>query len=268
MDFISSFNGQYVTSRPLNRCVNIGSGCFMINVTSSSPVGNYSASSLREGDASASEKQTASSQSTGNEDVVVRISEEGIAASTSGDSKTNEAETSGNASSRETDPNKTGSSENSELTEEEKKEIQQLEDRDQEVRTHEQAHIAAGGQYVRSGASFEYQTGPDGEKYAVGGEVSIDVSKVPKDPQATISKMQTVIRAAMAPASPSGQDRAVAAKASRIQMEARAESMAMNQAEAGKTENPSEAQATEQGSEANSATMDSAKPSSSINLYI
>ncbi|MBU1169445.1 MAG: SprA-related family protein [Proteobacteria bacterium] len=119
----------------------------------------------------------------------------------------------------------------SEYSPEEQKQISNLKARDTEVKAHEQAHIAAGGQYVRGGAHFEYQTGPDGKKYAVGGEVSIDASKEPGDPKATIAKMRTIIRAATAPANPSGQDRAVAANASRIEMEAQSEVMALNQTE-------------------------------------
>lgn len=119
----------------------------------------------------------------------------------------------------------TSMSDDSELSQEEQQEISKLQARDNEVKAHEQAHIAAGGQYVRGGAHFEYQTGPDGEKYAVGGEVSIDVSKESGDPQATITKMQVVIRAALAPANPSSQDRSVAAQATRIESEARAEAV-------------------------------------------
>ncbi len=90
--------------------------------------------------------------------------------------------------------------------------LQELRSRDREVRAHEQAHIAAGGAYVRSGASYQYQEGPDGHRYAVGGEVSIDTSEE-RDPRATIRKMDTVIKAALAPAKPSAKDRAVAAMA-------------------------------------------------------
>ncbi len=102
-------------------------------------------------------------------------------------------------------------------------ELSKLKQRDREVRAHEQAHISAGGQYVRSGARFEYEEGPDGKKYAVGGEVSIDTSKIPGDPEATARKMQVIRRAAMAPASPSGQDRRVAAKATQIENRMRTE---------------------------------------------
>ena len=62
-------------------------------------------------------------------------------------------------------------------------------------------------------ASFSYETGPDGVLYAVGGEVSVDVSKVSDDPQATLDKMEQIQRAALAPAEPSAQDRQVAAQA-------------------------------------------------------
>jgi len=110
-----------------------------------------------------------------------------------------------------------------ELSKEEKKKVQELKARDKEVRAHEMAHIAAGGHYVRGGASYEYETGPDGRKYAVGGEVSIDTSPVKNDPQATIQKMRVVRKAALAPAQPSGQDRAVAAKAAQQEIKAQME---------------------------------------------
>lgn len=90
--------------------------------------------------------------------------------------------------------------------------VQQLQVRDREVRAHEAAHQSAGGS-VTGGAKFTFVVGPDGRRYAVGGEVSIDVSAVPGEPEATIQKMQTVIRAALAPANPSSTDQAVAATA-------------------------------------------------------
>ncbi|MGQ9652128.1 MAG: putative metalloprotease CJM1_0395 family protein, partial [Phycisphaerae bacterium] len=110
----------------------------------------------------------------------------------------------------------------SSLTPENQEKLKKLRERDQEVRAHEQAHKAAGGQYAGS-TSYSYQTGPDGRQYAVGGEVSMDLSPVPGDPQATIAKMQQIQRAALAPAQPSSQDRQVAAQAGRIEAKARAE---------------------------------------------
>lgn len=101
--------------------------------------------------------------------------------------------------------------------------VKELSARDREVRAHEQAHLSAAGRYATSGATFSYQTGPDGQQYAIGGEVSIDVSAVPDDPEATIAKMQVVQSAATAPAEPSSQDVRVAAQAAQTAAVARAE---------------------------------------------
>ncbi|MEE9161742.1 MAG: putative metalloprotease CJM1_0395 family protein [Candidatus Neomarinimicrobiota bacterium] len=106
---------------------------------------------------------------------------------------------------------------------EEKARIAELKRRDTEVRRHEQAHVAAAGRYARGGANFQYVLGPDGKLYAVGGEVQIDTSEVPDDPEATIRKAQTVRRAALAPSNPSSQDQRVAAAATQMEFEARME---------------------------------------------
>ena len=98
--------------------------------------------------------------------------------------------------------------------------IEQLKKTDQEVRAHEQAHIAASGGLATSGPNYVYVTGPDGKLYAVGGDVTVDVSPVPNNPDATIQKMQTVIRAALAPAQPSSQDYSVASQAQMIIIQA------------------------------------------------
>ncbi|MBE2213719.1 MAG: hypothetical protein IAE82_07600 [Opitutaceae bacterium] len=116
-----------------------------------------------------------------------------------------------------------------ELSEEERRQVEKLSARDAEVRAHEAAHMAAGGSHVRGGASYSYQQGPDGKQYANGGEVGIDVSSVPNNPQATIQKMQQVRAAALAPADPSGADHAVAAKAAQTEAQAR-EQLAERQA--------------------------------------
>lgn len=92
---------------------------------------------------------------------------------------------------------------------------------DQHVRAHEQAHLAAAGPYAVGGASYSYSVGPDGRLYAVGGEVSLDTSPDPSDPEKTIEKAKTIEAAANAPVDPSDQDRMVAAEAA--QMEATAE---------------------------------------------
>lgn len=113
---------------------------------------------------------------------------------------------------------------------EREREIARLRDRDREVRTHEQAHMAAGGPYV-SGPYYEYTTGPDGKRYATGGSVSIDASPIAGRPDQTIAKMEVVIRAALAPADPSGQDLQVAASARSAKLQAQAETAAGRAAE-------------------------------------
>jgi len=101
------------------------------------------------------------------------------------------------------------------------REIDKLKKIDAEVRLHEQMHLSAAGPYARGGANFQYTSGPDGKKYAVAGEVSIDTSEIPNNPQATITKAQVIRRAALAPAEPSGQDRSVAAEATQMEMKAK-----------------------------------------------
>ena len=112
------------------------------------------------------------------------------------------------------------------LSNEDLKQLQELKSRDREVRAHEAAHMAAAGGLVRGAASFTYQQGPDGQRYAVGGEVSIDTSGVHGDPEATLQKALTIQAAAMAPAQPSSQDLAVAAAAAQMAAQARAELLA------------------------------------------
>ena len=109
-----------------------------------------------------------------------------------------------------------------ELTEEEEQIVQDLKKTDQEVRDHEKAHQTVGGPYAGA-ATYETQTGPDGKEYAVAGEVPIDASPIRDNPEATIRKMEVVIRAALAPAEPSTQDIAVAQSALQAKLQAQVE---------------------------------------------
>lgn len=111
----------------------------------------------------------------------------------------------------------------------EQQEIRELKARDQEVKTHEQAHAAVGGRYAGA-PGYTYELGPDGKQYAVGGEVQIDISPIPGDPQATVQKMQQVRAAALAPAEPSAADRRIAAEAAQRQIQAQAELVKQNSA--------------------------------------
>ena len=108
------------------------------------------------------------------------------------------------------------------LTEEERELVRELKARDAEVRRHEAANAAAGGQYAGA-PTYTYQRGPDGRQYAVGGAVSIDTAPVRGDPEATIRKAQQIKAAASAPSDPSGQDRRVAAQADALRQQAEAE---------------------------------------------
>lgn len=118
------------------------------------------------------------------------------------------------------------------LSEEEQEVVDELKSIDREVRTHEQAHIAAAGGHARGGPTYSYEQGPDGQQYAVGGEVAIDTSPVSGDPEATIEKARTVRRAALAPAEPSAQDRAVAAAATKLEAQATQELRELEETEA------------------------------------
>lgn len=123
-----------------------------------------------------------------------------------------------------------GSGAVSELTPEEEEMVTELRARDREVRTHEQAHQAAGG--GRAGAaSYTYQRGPDGQSYAIGGEVPIRMPSA-EDPALRAEEARIVRRAALAPAEPSGADRAIASAATQIEIAARAEAAEQARVEA------------------------------------
>ncbi len=98
------------------------------------------------------------------------------------------------------------------LTDEEKQEVEKLKKRDTEVRTHEQAHLSAAGHLAAGGAQYTFKSGPDGQQYAVGGEVPLKVDDAPT-PEEDLRNARQLERAALAPAKPSGQDRAIAAQA-------------------------------------------------------
>lgn len=107
------------------------------------------------------------------------------------------------------------------LSEEDQKTVDQLKARDREVRAHERAHASAGG-HMAGAPNYQFQAGPDGQRYAVGGDVSIQMPSS-KDPAVRAQEARQVRAAATAPSSPSSQDLKVAAAASKIEMEALAE---------------------------------------------
>ncbi len=108
------------------------------------------------------------------------------------------------------------------LSQEQQQQVQRLRQVDQKVRAHEQAHISAAAGLSLGGANFQTVRGPDGKQYAVAGEVSIDVSPA-NSPEQTLDKARRIQAAALAPADPSSQDRAVAAAAAQMAAQASAE---------------------------------------------
>jgi hypothetical protein len=126
------------------------------------------------------------------------------------------------------------------LSPEEQAQVQKLRQIDQKVRAHEQAHLSAAAGLAIGGANFQTVRGPDGKQYAVAGEVSIDVSSA-NTPEQTIDKARRIQAAALAPADPSSQDRAVAAAAAQMQIQAQAELNRQKQEEARQEEGGSAA---------------------------
>jgi len=125
------------------------------------------------------------------------------------------------------------------LTPEQQRQVQQLKETDRKVRAHEQAHVSVGADLVRGGATFSYQTGPDDQRYAVSGEVSIDASPG-RTAAETIPKAQHIRAAALAPVDPSAQDQNVAAKASVMETNARIELAAQQEEDSSNTSSASE----------------------------
>lgn len=91
--------------------------------------------------------------------------------------------------------------------------IQKLSQQDTEIRQYERAHLAVAGMVTRGGPHNEYRLGSDGRLYAVGGGVSLDINTGAGNYQRTLTKMEQVRRAALAPANLSIEDERVAALA-------------------------------------------------------
>ena len=119
-------------------------------------------------------------------------------------------------------PDAKGSASDAFLQQQEVLELSNLKKRDREVRSHEQAHAAVGGQFAGS-PSYQFSRGSDGRLYAVSGEVPISLPRYPGDPEATLRAAEQVRAAALAPAQPSAQDQRIAAAASALALEARAQ---------------------------------------------
>lgn len=92
--------------------------------------------------------------------------------------------------------------------------LQVFENRDREVREHENQHLVNAGEHAIGGPVFETYTASNGKTFVTGGKVQVDLEES-SDPLKTLEKMAKIRKAALAPASPSQQDRNVEAEASR-----------------------------------------------------
>jgi hypothetical protein len=100
--------------------------------------------------------------------------------------------------------------------------VRQMQQLDHEVRATQQVHAAAAGG-LGSMPTFTYRVGPDGRLYAVSGEVRIDTTAVPGDPEATLRKARQIEELAFSPGDSSPEDRRAAAVAATLAARARQE---------------------------------------------
>ena len=108
-----------------------------------------------------------------------------------------------------------------ELSADELQTLRELERRDLQVRTQDMAFIAAAGGAAGS-YSLQYETGPDGRRYATGADIKLDTSEG-ATPEQTLAKARALRSAAMGGRSSSSTHATAAAKAVRMETEARAE---------------------------------------------
>lgn len=127
------------------------------------------------------------------------------------------------AANSDSGTNSTDSTDSASSDSADEKTIKELKARDTEVKTHELQHLASAGAYARGGAVYDYQVGPDGKAYAIGGHVDVDTSPVSGNPSATIQKAQVLKQSAMSVADPSAADSSVAIDAAAMQVSAKAE---------------------------------------------
>lgn len=88
--------------------------------------------------------------------------------------------------------------------------LSKFKEKDAQIKAHEQSH-AANAPTV-GGISYNYQQGPDGKMYAVGGSVRLDVS-MPQDPKSAELKLEQLKKSALSVDDPSGADMTIASQA-------------------------------------------------------
>ena len=81
---------------------------------------------------------------------------------------------------------------------------------DSNIRSHEQIHASIG--QTTAPISYNYQEGPDGKMYVVGGHVRLDTS-IPDDPKAAALKLDQIKRASSGPSDSSSADMGISTQA-------------------------------------------------------
>lgn len=81
---------------------------------------------------------------------------------------------------------------------------------DANVRSHEQVHASIG--HTTAPISYNYQEGPDGKMYVVGGSVRLDTS-LPDDPKAAAFKLDQIQKSSSGAADLSGADVSISSQA-------------------------------------------------------
>lgn len=99
-----------------------------------------------------------------------------------------------------------------ELSEDKEELVKDLENRDTQPH-----HVAAAAGYVRGRIHYEFQTGPDGLKYAIGNHVELDTSAIPNESEKTIQEPQVIRQTLLAGGEASSSDIELASAASSME---------------------------------------------------
>ncbi|MDA3901530.1 MAG: putative metalloprotease CJM1_0395 family protein [Spirochaetes bacterium] len=99
------------------------------------------------------------------------------------------------------------------------RQLDELKQRDRYVREHEASHIGSPGVLQYGAPSYNYQIGPDGRPYAIGGSVTLG-TRPSKDPEDVRANAAALRKAALANSDPSSQDLAAASAATDMEMQA------------------------------------------------
>lgn len=98
--------------------------------------------------------------------------------------------------------------------------LEELKNRDRDVIKHEEDHYSTGREFADGKPEYDFQIGPDGKRYRIGGHVNINMSEIEGDPKATIRKAEIIKMSSLAPDEPSSQDYMVAGQADQMKTKA------------------------------------------------